>query len=104
MSVFLVEKLYEELYEPKLLPQDLLSNLELQNYKSIKFKQEKNTTIAIVQCYLADGELATYNYFFNENKLDKLLKVNEGENNTILYDRSYEICKLRKKLKLERAS
>lgn len=95
-----LDKLYEEIYEPKLLPQDLLRNLSLKNYISVDFTNKDNWLQAITKCYLPNGQIATYAYTFNNQKLMKLEDISTKEPK-ILYDRQEEISKLKKELKLE---
>lgn len=97
-------KLYEEMYEPKLLPQDLLKNLELENYVSVDFSKSGNLLVGITKCILTNGKLATYIYTFSLNKLIKLEEKLNEDTVTILYDRQEEIKKLKKELKLDTTS
>ncbi|MGE6601482.1 hypothetical protein ACQKEY_07125 [Lysinibacillus fusiformis] len=93
-----LNKLYEEIYEPKLLPQDLLNNLSLKNYISVDFSKKDNFLQAVTKCYLANGQISTYVYTFNDLKLIKLVEKNSADQSTILYDRQVEINKLKKEL------
>lgn len=94
----LMSKLYAELYEPKLLPQDLLENLNLKNYISVNFSVRDELTIGNTKCYLDDGSIGEFVYTFNKNKLVRLEALHKNEH-TIIYDRQAEIDKLKSEIK-----
>lgn len=95
----LFEKLYAEVYEPKLMPQDLLNNLELENYHTVNFKQDNNFLLAITTCDMPNGELGEFEYYFRDDKLQMLIQIQANGKETTLYDRNDEILKLRNKIK-----
>lgn len=99
----LLNKLYAEMYEPKLLPQDLLENINLKNYISVNFSQRNEMTIGNTKCYLSDGTIGEFVYTFNENKLIRLERLDKDELTVILYDRQKEIDKLKKEIALQPA-
>ncbi|PIC59063.1 hypothetical protein CSV80_00640 [Sporosarcina sp. P12(2017)] len=94
----LLNKLYTEMYEPKLLPQDLLDNLSHKNYISVDFYKRDDLLIGNTKCYLANGVIGEYEYIFKDNKLIRLEAHNEKMNAEILYDRQEEISKLKNQL------
>lgn len=93
-----LNNLYEEIYGSKLKPQDLLNNLELDNYHEIKFTKKGHSLVATVICDLNTGERAEFKYIFKEDKLEKLIQLSPTTSQNILYDRKKEIYKLRKEL------
>lgn len=95
----LIEKLYEETYESKLTPYDLLQNLKLDNYHDITFSKIDDSLIATVFCDLVTGESAEFEYIFVNDKLDSLIQVSPFISQSVLYQRETEINKLRYKIK-----
>lgn len=96
----LLSKLYVELYEPKLLPHDLLENLNLKNYISVNFSMRDGLTIGNTKCYLDNGSIGEFVYTFNENKLIRLEALSKNEQPKIIYDRQNEIIKLKTEINL----
>lgn len=96
-----INQLYSEMYEPKLLPQDLLENLQLDNYISVDFFKKNEYTQAVTKCYLSNGSIAEYLYTFLDLKLLRLEEVNTDNGSIILYDRQTEIANLKKELLAE---
>lgn len=94
----LIQLLYEEIHEPKVSPQDLLKNLELDNYHDVLFKKENNYIIATVLCDLANNEPGEFKYSFLNNKLESLIQISPHVQHNILYDRNTEIQQLRSKI------
>ncbi|TCT23348.1 hypothetical protein EDD68_10762 [Melghiribacillus thermohalophilus] len=100
----LIKKLYDELYSPKLTPEELLNNIKHDNYISVNFSREDGKIIGITKCYLKNGLLAEYKYVFdNEKKLIKLSSNICGEEE-IIYDRDTAIKKIYKEIKLKKSS
>lgn len=93
-----LNQLYTEIYEPKLLPQDLLENLNLDNYISVNFINKDGNTQAFTKCYLTDGSIAEYVYTFIFSKLYRLEEIVSENNLIVLYDRESEILKLKEEL------
>lgn len=96
-----LNQLYSEIYEPKLLPQDLLENLNLDNYISVNFTKSNGNTKAITKCYLANGSIAEYVYTFRDSKLFRLEEMTSDNSSIVLYDRENEIIKLKEELTLD---
>ncbi len=96
----LIHKLYEETYSPKLTPQTLLMNLNLDNYTGINFQKVDGYVIASTFCYLQNGLQAEYRYYFIEDSLYKLESVIDNSTETI-YNREIEKQKLVNKIKGE---
>lgn len=95
----LIKKLYEEIYGPKVRPQDLLQNLKLDNYYDVIFNKQDDFLLARVFCDLATGEKAEFEYIFVDDKLESLTQVSPTIPQNILYHRETEINKLRNKIK-----
>lgn len=94
-----INQLYSEMYEPKLLPQDLLENLKLDNYISVNFlKEENGLTQATTRCYLSNGSIAEYLYTFSDLKLIRLEDITSENCTKIIYDRDTEISQLKNEL------
>lgn len=93
-------ELYSEMYEPKLMPQDLLENLKLKNYISVNFSSQDEITFASTKCYLDNGDIAEYLYTFKELKLFRLENIFSDKPSIILYDRETEIIKLKEELNI----
>ena len=93
-----INQLYTEMYEPKLLPQDLLDNLRLDNYISVDFLKNSECIQAVTKCYLPNGSVAEYLYTFNDLKLLRLEDITTKISPIIIYDREQEILKLKKDL------
>lgn len=89
----LIEKLYEEEYSPKLTPENLLSNLKLDNYNKINFEKINNFIFAHVFCYLENNMEAEYIYQFKDSLLIKLESNINGNIKTI-YCREQEKRKI----------
>jgi len=71
-----LERLYDEIYGPKLTPYELLDNVKLPHYISVDFKKENNFIQGITKCYIETGELAVFIYTFNQdNKLISLKSI-----------------------------
>lgn len=96
-----LNQLYSEMYEPKLLPQDLLENLNLDNYISVNFTKSNGNTKAITKCHLPNGRIAEYVYTFRDSKLIRLEEMTSADNSIVLYDRETEIIKLKEELSLD---
>ncbi len=94
----LIERLYDETYSPKITPQTLLTNLNLSNYSAINYKKETYFLVAYVSCYLENGSIAEYKYYFKEDLLYKLESEIEGVTE-VIYDREIEKQKLIAQLK-----
>lgn len=95
----LFEKLYEEVYSPKLTPKNLLDNMKLDNYHSVDFFKEDGVIIAITKCDLPNGNQGEFKYIFKNEKLIKLSQEFDNKPAITLYDRENEINKLRNELK-----
>jgi|Wag4MinimDraft_11_1082651.scaffolds.fasta_scaffold02664_2 hypothetical protein len=82
-----IEKLYDLFYSSILTPHNLLDNIELGNYRYIKYYQENNKTIAEIECEV-EGEFVVFYYKFDQkNRLDSVFM---GENKKLVYDRELE--------------
>lgn len=92
------EELYEEVFAPKLLPMDLLENLNDKNYLEVNFHKEKELTIAFTKCKLPSGDITQFKYTFIENKLYKLEQILNFNDSVLLYDRDKEISNKMKEL------
>lgn len=87
----LIEQLYEEMYSPKIHPEELINNALLPNYETVIFEANEAGLLVITKCLLESGKEAEFKYQFNENKcLLRLACKTEGQNK-ILYDRKQEI-------------
>lgn len=93
----LINNLYDEIYGSKVRPEDLLNNMNLENYHDVKFSKIDNQLIATVKCDLKNGELGIFEYSFINNKLENLIQV--SPTNITIYDRKTEIENLRKEIK-----
>lgn len=100
-NIKLIKQLYVELYEAKISPQNLLENLNLENYISVNFSKKGSLLIGTTKCYLEDASISEYFYTFEGDKLIKLEEKNSNSVRKTLYDRALEIQKIRKQLLLE---
>lgn len=88
-----IENLYNEIYAPKLTPQELINNLHLPNYESIEFSKSDTDISAVAKCKLDTGQKASFFYTFNEDNMLISLTINYGNKHEKLYDREKSIDK-----------
>ncbi|MEK4149026.1 hypothetical protein NST02_18345 [Robertmurraya sp. FSL W8-0741] len=101
MNYDIIERLFEELYAPKLTPFELLENARLSNYISVNFHSEDNYLIGVTKCFLETGDQAEYIYTFNSENM--LISINENIRNEIreIYNRYKEINGLYNKVSIK---
>ncbi|UOK56175.1 hypothetical protein MGI18_14155 [Bacillus sp. OVS6] len=89
-----IERLYDEIYGPKLTPYELIENVKLPNYISVDFcKDSENNIVAYTKCLLEDGSKALFTYSFDkDSKLVSLKSTVHGIDEEI-YNRKTEIEK-----------
>lgn len=94
----LMEKLYEEMFEPKITPYELVNNAKLDNYEYVNMYKKGDFLFVESSCRLSTGEKAEFYYKFDQN--DHLLSLTSIINNNINieYDREKEIKELKKQL------
>lgn len=64
----LIERLYDELYSPKVNPVELINNSALPNYTSVIFESNETGLIVTTKCILSNNEVAEYKYQFDKEK------------------------------------
>ncbi|MCP1398621.1 MULTISPECIES: hypothetical protein [Bacillus cereus group] len=95
----LMEKLYEELYSPKITPYELVSNAKLSNYNYVNMtKSEDGGLYVESSCILDDGESAIFMYYFDVNDHLITLKSVIGNLEETIYHRPDEILKVKVQL------
>lgn len=95
----LIERLYDELYSPKVNPEDLINNATLPNYKSVNFESNHTGLIVTTKCILENEEEAEYKYQFDKEKRLLTLVGNVNGEIDIIYDRNKEIALKYEKIK-----
>ncbi|UGB30705.1 hypothetical protein [Metabacillus sp. B2-18] len=95
----MIERLYDELYSPKVNPEELINNATLPNYTSVNFESNPTGLFVTTKCTLANGEEAEYKYQFDKEK--RLLTLSGNINGEIdeIYDRSKEVASKYKEIK-----
>lgn len=88
----LIEKLYNEIYSPKVHPEDLINNATLPNYTSVNFESNLTGLLVITKCTLTNGENAEYKYQFDKDKRLLTLIGNVNGKNHVIFDREKEIA------------
>ncbi|WP_209121714.1 hypothetical protein [Alkalihalobacillus sp. BA299] len=95
----MIERLYDELYSPKVNPEELINNATLPNYTSVNFESNQTGLIVTTKCILENGEEAEYKYQFDkEKRLLTLIGFVNGETD-VIYDRSKEVARKYKEIK-----
>lgn len=95
----IIIRLYDELYSPKVNPEELINNVTLPNYTSVNFESNHIGLIVTTDCTI-DNELeAEYKYQFDkEKRLLTLIGTINGKTD-VIYDRSKEIARKYKEIK-----
>ena len=95
----MIERLYDELYSPKVNPEELINNATLPNYTSVNFESNPTGLFVTTKCTLANGEEAEYKYQFDkEKRLLTLIGLINGETD-VIYDRTKEVARKYKEIK-----
>src|SRR5690625_2258 len=95
----MIERLYDELYSPKVNPEELINNAYLPNYISINFESNQIGLMVTTECIVDNNLEAEYKYQFdNEKRLLTLVSYINGKND-VIYDRSKEIALKYKEIK-----
>ncbi|ELK47220.1 hypothetical protein [Halobacillus sp. BAB-2008] len=87
----LLEQLYDEMYSPKITPEELVKNIQLENYFGLNITKSNGEIIAETKCYLPDERIAIYTYTFDEKKNLNSLTSLVDEYTETLYDRKNAI-------------
>jgi hypothetical protein len=95
----LIERLYDELYSPKVNPEELINNATLPNYTSVNFESNQTGLIVTTKCILDNDEEAEYKYQFDKEKRLLTLTGNIDGEIDVIYDRSKEIARKYKEIK-----
>lgn len=88
----LIERLYDELYSPKVNPEELINNAALPNYTSVNFESNEIGLIVTTKCILSNNEMAEYKYQFDKEKRLLTLIGNVNGEIDFIYDRKKEIA------------
>ena len=88
----LMERLYDELYSPKVNPEELINNAALPNYTSVNFESNETGLIVTAKCILSNNEMAEYKYQFDKDKRLLTLVGNIDGEIDVIYDRKKEIA------------
>lgn len=87
----LIEDLYDDIYSPKITPEQLINNVTLPNYISVHVESNKIGMYVESKCKLSNGIIAEYTYQFDTSKrLLSLIEYVENQENK-LYCRHQEI-------------
>ena len=95
----LIERLYDELYSPKVNPEDLINNAMLPNYTSVNFEANQTGLLVITKCILENDKEAEYKYQFDKDKRLLILLSNINEETEVIYNRDQEVALKYKELK-----
>ncbi|GIN59419.1 hypothetical protein J8TS2_37380 [Lederbergia ruris] len=95
----LIERLYDELYSPKVNPEELINNAALPNYISVNFESNQTGLIVTTKCILDNNLEAEYKYQFDKDKRLLTLIGNVNGENDVIYDRNEEIALKYKEIK-----
>ncbi|MCG7337152.1 hypothetical protein MHZ95_17985 [Sporosarcina sp. ACRSM] len=95
----LIERLYDELYSPKVNPEELINNATLPNYTSVNFESNEMGLIVTTKCILSIDEEAEYKYQFDKEKRLLTLVSNISGEIDVIYDRNKEIALKYKEIK-----
>src|SRR5690625_6690095 len=93
----MIERLYDELYSPKVNPEELINNAYLPNYISINFESNQIGLMVTTECIVDNNLEAEYKYQFdNEKRLLTLVSyINRSEEHTSeLQSRGHLVCRL----------
>lgn len=90
----LFKEIYDLTYLPLLTPYNLIDNLKLENYISVKYNKKDNNIIAEIDCIIDDRVITFYYEFDAENNL-KLIYYYENNNKEYLFDRETMLKELR---------
>lgn len=95
----LINRLYEEIYAPKITPFELVENAKLDNYLYVNMFKEDGYLWVETCCYIDENSKATFKYKFDMN--DCLITLTSFFKNetTVQYNREDEINKLINKIK-----
>ncbi|MED4351053.1 hypothetical protein P9265_01730 [Schinkia azotoformans] len=88
----LIERLYDELYSPKVNPEELINNATLPNYASVNFESNETGLIVTTKCILSNNDMAEYKYQFDKEKRLLTLVGNINGEIDVIYDRKKEIA------------
>ena len=102
------KEMYKLIYSPLITPKNLVENIYLENYESIKFIKTNGRIVCELHCTLPHGEIALFTYFFADNDfLEKIQKQLPGREPEIVFDRKEKMESLSsrfyKKRKTKRA-
>ncbi|GGP10978.1 hypothetical protein [Oceanobacillus neutriphilus] len=95
----MIERLYDEVYSPKVSPEELINNVILPNYTSVNFESNNVGLLVTTTCMIDNDLTAEYKYQFDkEKKLLTLIGDVNGKTDFI-YDRDKEIKRKYKEIK-----
>jgi len=95
----MIERLYDELYKPKVNPEELINNATLSNYISVNYVSNQIGLMVTTECIVDNDLEAEYKYQFDkERRLLTLVGDIDGEID-VIYDRSKEIARKYKEIK-----
>ncbi|MBT2218483.1 hypothetical protein KK120_22060 [Virgibacillus dakarensis] len=95
----ILEQLYDELYSPKVNPEELINNATLPNYISVNIVSNQIGLMVTTECIVDKDIEAKYKYQFDkEKRLLTLVGDIDGEID-VIYDRSKEITRKYKEIK-----
>lgn len=90
----LFKEIYDLTYLPLLTPYNLLDNLKLENYISIKYTKKNRNVIAEIDCTVDDRKVTFYYEFDLENNLS-LVYYYENKHKEYLFNRESMLKELR---------
>ncbi len=86
------KEMYKLIYSPLITPKNLVENIHLENYESIKFFKTNGKIVCELNCSLAHGEPALFTYSFADNDfLERIHKQLPGREPEIVFDRKEKI-------------
>ena len=91
-------KAFKEIYSltntQLITPENLLSNIELPNFRSIKYSKIDEELIVEISCELENAKEAQFIYSFDSRRfLQTVLSKVEGDGCSILFERESSIAK-----------
>lgn len=90
----LFKEIYDLTYLPLLTPYNLIDNLKLENYISVKYTKKDNNIIAEIDCVI-DERIMTFYYEFDSESNLRLVYYYENNNIEYLFDRESMLKELK---------
>ncbi len=95
----MIEQLYDELYSPKVNPEELINNATLPNYISVNIVSNQIGLMVTTECIVDNNIKADYKYQFDKEKRLLTLVGDIDGKIDVIYDRNKEIARKYKEIK-----